>query len=115
MGLVDRMKNENRELVFKELLGKKYSDLKDFDILYSPSEEFLLIDIKRLVLEGRINEAEDTLFTNIEKNKSINSAFIAGEFYTMLMDMSDVDLKEKGFSRNEINDGIADIKKIFEF
>ncbi|WP_101773120.1 DUF6483 family protein [Peptostreptococcus faecalis] len=114
MGLVDRMKNENRELVFKELMGKKYSDLDDFDVLYSPEEEILLITIKRLVLEGNINEAEDTLFSKFEKVKSINMMFIAGEFYSMLMNFSDEELKEKKFSKEEIYSGISDIKEIFE-
>lgn len=113
MGLVDRIRNENRERVFKELLGKKYSELKNFDILYNTMEEFLLIDIKRLVIEGNINKAEDTLFSYIEKNKDINVMFIAGEFYTMLMDMSDEELKKNDFSREEINAGLEEIRKIF--
>lgn len=113
MGLVDRLKNENRELVFKELLGKKYSDLDDFDIVYSPNEEFILIDIKRLVLESKINEAEDVLFASLEKSRSINMLFIAGEFYTMLMDLSDEELNKNNFSRSEIKDGMSDVKSIF--
>lgn len=113
MGLVDRMKYENREKVFKELLGKKYSSLEDFDIRYEPMEEFLLIDIKRLVLEGNINRAEDTLFSAIDKNKSLNNMFIAGEFYTMLMDMTDDELKEANFSRREVLSGLQEIKEIY--
>lgn len=113
MGLIDRIENEKREKVFKELLGKKYSNLNDFDLVYTPMEEILLITVKRLVLEGKINEAEDTLFANIEKNKSINTAYIAGEFYTMLMEMSDEELREKNFSRHEIEEGIQDIKREF--
>lgn len=113
MGLVDRMRNENRERVFKELLGKKYSDLKNFDIRYNAMEEFLLIDIKRLVLEGDINKAEDTLFSYIEKNKELNVMFIAGEFYTMLMDMSDEELEKNNFSREEVSAGINEIREIF--
>ncbi|MEG0250072.1 MAG: DUF6483 family protein [Peptostreptococcus sp.] len=113
MGLVDRLKNENRELVFKELLGKKYSDLDDFDIVYSPNEEFILIDVKRLVLEHKINEAEDVLFASLEKNRSINMLFIAGEFYTMLMDLSDEELRKNNFSRGEVKEGMKDAKAMF--
>lgn len=113
MGLVDRLRNENRERVYKELLGKKYSDIEDYNIAYSPNEEFLLITIKRLVLEKKINEAEDVLFTSLSKNKTGNMLCIAGEFYTMLMDLSDKDLKESNFSRAEIKAGINDVKKLF--
>lgn len=113
MGLVDRLRNENREKVYKELLGKKYSDIDDFNIAYSTSEEFLLITIKRLVLEKKVNEAEDILFTSLDKNRNYNMLCIAGEFYTMLMDLSDEELKENSFSRAEIKEGINDVKKLF--
>lgn len=114
MGIVDRLKSENRELVFKELMGKKYSELKDFDVVYKTNEEFLLIDIKRLVLEGNINKAEDTLFSEIDRNKDINILFIAGEFYTMLMDLKDEELEDCNFSREEVIDGLNEVKGIFK-
>lgn len=113
MGLVDRLKNEHREKVFKELLGKRYSELEDFDIKYNMEEEFLLIDIKRLVFEGNINKAEDTLYNAISKNKSKNMMFIAGEFYTMVMEMTDENLQKANFTRKEIIDGISEIRRIF--
>lgn len=113
MGLVDRLRNENRERVFKEILGKKYSDMDDYNISYSNSEEFLLITIKRLVLEGRIGKAEDELFNEIDRNKSINILYIACEFYAMLSDLPDTVLEKSNFSRQEIKDGIADIKDAF--
>lgn len=113
MGLVDRLRNENRERVFKELLGKKYSDIDDYNISYSNTENFLLITIKRLVLEGKINEAEDVLFTSLQKNRSANMLCIAGEFYTMLMDLSDDALKKGNFTRAEIKEGMNDVKNLF--
>lgn len=109
MGLVDRMESQKREMVYKELLGKKYSSLNDFDLVYTPMEEITLISVKRLLFEGKIGQAEDLLFSSIEKNKSKNSIFIAGEFYTLLMEMSDKELEEKNFSRGEIMEGIKDI------
>ena len=39
MGLVDRLESQKREMVFKELLGKKYSSLNDFKLVYTPMEE----------------------------------------------------------------------------
>lgn len=112
MALVDRLQSERREQVFKELLGKKYSSLNDLDFVYSPMEEILLITIKRLVMEGKINQAEDTLFDNISKNKTPNSVYIAGEFYTMLNEMSEGELKEKNFTKEEIFSGIKDVREI---
>ena len=88
MGLVDRMESQKREMVYKELLGKKYSSLNDFNLVYTPMEEITLISVKRLLFEGKIGQAEDLLFSSIEKNKSKNSIFIAGEFYTLLIAIS---------------------------
>ncbi|WAW15509.1 DUF6483 family protein [Peptostreptococcus equinus] len=112
MALVDRLQSEKREKVFKELLGRKYSSLSDLDFVYNPMEEILLITIKRLVMEGKINHAEDTLFENISKIKSPNSVYIAGEFYTMLLEMPEDELEKMNFTREEIFSGIEDVKEI---
>lgn len=114
MGLVDRLESRKRELVFKELLGKKYSSLNDFKLVYTPMEEITLISVKRLFFNGKIGEAEDLLFSSIEKNKTKNSIFIAGEFYTLLMDMTDEELEAKNFSRKEVMEGIRDIGEVLK-
>ena len=114
MGLVDRLESQKRELVFKELLGKKYSSLNDFKLVYTPMEEITLISVKRLFFQGKLGEAEDILFSSIEKNKTKNSIFIAGEFYTLLMELSDEELEEKNFSREEVMSGIKDIGELLE-
>ena len=113
MGLVDRLRNENRERVFKEVLGKKYSDIDDYNIAYNHEEDFLLITIKRLVLENNIGEAEDVLFRSIEKHRTQNKLYIACEFYSMLEELADEVLDKNNFSRQEIRDGIKDIKEIY--
>lgn len=114
MGLVDRLESQKREMVFKELLGKKYSSLNDFKLVYTPMEEITLISVKRLFFQGKLGEAEDLLFSSIEKNKTKNSIFIAGEFYTLLMELSDEELEEKNFSREEVMSGIKDIGELLE-
>ncbi len=114
MGLVDRLESQKRELVFKELLGKKYSSLNDFKLVYTPMEEITLISVKRLFFQGKLGEAEDLLFSSIEKNKTKNSIFIAGEFYTLLMELSDEELEEKDFSREEVMSGIKDIGELLK-
>lgn len=114
MGLVDRLESQKRELVFKELLGKKYSSLNDFKLVYTPMEEITLISVKRLFFQDKLGEAEDLLFSSIEKNKTKNSIFIAGEFYTLLMELSDEELEEKNFSREEVMSGIKDIGELLK-
>lgn len=112
MAIVDRLKSESKELVYKAILGKKYSDNDDFDVRYTPEEEILIITLKRLVLENEVGRAEDMLFSKSENLPTENIKYIAAEFYTMLMEMNDAELKIKQFSRQEIMDGITDIKKV---
>ena len=114
MGLVDRLESQKRELVFKELLGKKYSSLNDFKLVYTPMEEITLISVKRLFFQGKLGEAEDLLFSSIEKNKTRNSVFIAGEFYTLMMELSDEEVEEINFSREEVLAGIKDIGELLK-
>lgn len=114
MGLVDRLESQKRELVFKELLGKKYSSLNDFKLVYTLIKVISSIGVKRLFFQGKLGEAEDLLFSSIEKNKTRNSVFIAGEFYTLMMELSDEELEEKNFSREEVLAGIKDIGELLK-
>ena len=77
-------------------------------------EEITLISVKRLFFQGKLGEAEDLLFSSIEKNKTRNSVFIAGEFYTLMMELSDEELEEKNFSREEVLAGIKDIGELLK-
>ena len=79
----------------------------DDDVLLS----FML---RRLMDEGKINEAENLLFESIEGSASEGKLQIALAFYGQLDKMSDSFLSEHSFSREEILDGLSSVKEIYE-
>lgn len=114
MAIFDRLFLENRKKILKELMGKKYSDIVDREVVYTPDEEFLLMTVKRLVYKGKVDEAENILFESIKKSKGINIVYIAAEFYMMLDEMDEDELVKYGFSKDEIKSGIEDFKSEIE-
>jgi len=79
------------------------------------SEDILLLHmLQKYLSEGKINEAENLLFSSVEENSSMNKLKIALNFYSQLDEMSDSYLSENDFSRQEIYDGLTHIKEIYE-
>jgi hypothetical protein len=79
------------------------SNLTDTDDLY--------LKIQKLLQEGKICEAEDLLF----ENQSDTEAYLtlALDFYQKLSKMSDEELEQHNFSRQEIYDGLKEV--LFRF
>lgn len=60
----------------------------------------------------RINEAENLLFERIRTN-DLNYLAVALDFYRRLNELSDEQLEEANFSRDEIKGGLEEISKMF--
>lgn len=65
-----------------------------------------------LINNLKINEAEDLLFENIETNDLIYIK-IAMDFYDKVNKLSDEELEEADFSREEIKLGLEDILRLY--
>lgn len=82
----------------------------------SPSSELLgdveekqtLESLLDMIDEGRINEAENSLYDSIE-NMDKSGLEIALLFYSYLNDKSDEFLEEHDFNREEVKQGLEDI------
>ncbi|HAU4820504.1 DUF6483 family protein [Clostridioides difficile] len=111
MAIVDKIFNEIKLMVARLLLGKKYSEYEEKDLVYN-TEEVILITLKRLVFQGNVNEAEEILFDKAKTVTSENMQYIAIEFYTMLMEKTDEELEAMNFSKQEVYQGIEDIRKV---
>lgn len=76
------------------------------------------VPLTQLLLEKivflRLSEAEDILFDNLDKLSSSQVISIAEWFYKKLNALSDEELLQGNFSRNEIFQGMDDIKRILE-
>ncbi|MCL2322607.1 MAG: DUF6483 family protein [Oscillospiraceae bacterium] len=77
-------------------------------------EGFLLYRLKRLVREGRINEGENILFNEIEDAPTIPNLRVALNFYDSLKKLDDKTLEGYDFSREEIEEGINQLKVIYK-
>lgn len=79
------------------------------------SEDKLLeIMIKRYMNEGKINEAEDMLFEEIETNRSAKNLETALYFYKELNEWDEKRLSKYNFSKREIVEGLKEVKKLYE-
>jgi len=67
----------------------------------------LHLTLDMLVREGKIGEAEDLLFENLQMTDKYIE--LATDFYQTLNRMTDRELEEADFSRDEVYDGYIDI------
>ena len=77
------------------------------------SSEILRIILKSLIAKKEYNKAENVLFEEIEKNKSEANYKVGIDFYEELLEKSNEDLLENNFSKEEILQGIKDLKILF--
>jgi hypothetical protein len=71
-------------------------------------------ELIRMVRDGKINEAENYLFNQVEKYPTPEYLQVAIDFYSELEKLSDEYLKTCLFGRDEIMDGLLGIKKIYK-
>lgn len=88
--------------------GEIISDIENNEDFYKLYKEIIL-----LIDEKNLNKAEDLIFENLEENKEY--AIIAVEFYSKINRLSDDELKDSDFSREEIYEGILDVSKILGY
>ena len=70
--------------------------------------------LRRLVSEGHIGQAEDALFAHVEREPDAAHLEIAVEFYASLAQLDDDALEAGGFSREEIAEGLHDVKALWD-
>ncbi len=75
------------------------------EMLTETDQLHLILD--RFIKEGRIGEAEDLLFENMQMTDKYIE--LATDFYTRLNALTDDELKAGDFSRDEVYDGYIDV------
>lgn len=99
-------------------IGKTIKNEKDdtetVSIENLSDKDMLLIILRKLLMEKRYNEAENTLFEYAERVQSSDILKIGQWFYKSLYLKSDSDLSENNFSRHEIQQGQKDFIRFFE-
>ncbi len=74
----------------------------------------LQLKLLTLIGEGRINEAENLLFEQVTAQPDRAHLQAAHAFYAQLDSLSDAALTAANFSRAEIDQGRADLKKLYQ-
>lgn len=99
------------KLSAKIFFNKEQKEFENINMQSVTEKDILPILLKRLVLQGKYNEAENILFEKLHKNPSKGLVNIGKDFYAMLLSKSDDELIKANFSREEIFQGLEDMKK----
>lgn len=78
------------------------------ELLEDAEEKQILESLLDMIDEGRINEAENSLYDSIE-NLEKSGLEMALLFYSYLNDKSDEFLEEHDYNRDEVKQGLEDI------
>lgn len=109
-----RQIEEMTRAIARVVFNKETDNGEIFDEYGIISEEnFMFYMLNNMLSEKRINEAENIIFELIEENKSKENLKIALWFYNKLQKLSDEELYENNFSREEIAEGLGSIKKTY--
>ena len=92
----------NSDIIIYEI--QNHEQLTQTDMLY--------LRLQELLLEKRINEAEDLFFNSLDPQNA-DYMRLAIDFYSKLNNMSDDELEDCDFSREEIEDGLQDVMARF--
>jgi len=99
-------------LLAKTVFGKSSSISLVTDDGVISSKDFLKFTLFDMLAKGEINEAENLLHTKMEE-EPCSEYFAAGiEFYSELNKISDFELEECDFSREEIADGVEALRML---
>ena len=93
----------------KSLTGKK-EDGEKISIENLSDKDMLLIILKKMVIDKKYNEAENTLFEFVTKVKDTDFSEVGEWFYDELSSKKDEDLLENNFSREEVDQGLKDFR-----
>lgn len=75
--------------------------------------DLLHLTLSRMVADGQINEAENLLYEQIEKEQTADNLEVAIDFYDSLSRLDEETLDECDFSRIEILEGLENIKRMY--
>lgn len=98
-----------------EIIFNKHASATDMlDDEGNVSESGLLYyDLKSLIAQNKINEAENILFDAFKQSPTGSLLEVALQFYNELNELSDEALEAADFSRAEIAEGLGTINKLY--
>lgn len=100
------------KMIMHMFFKKEITSYQIIDELNQTDADRLYLELDKLLKINKINEAENLLFDKINTDDIIYLK-IALDFYSRLNSLSDKQLEQSGFSREEIKSGLTDTAELF--
>lgn len=95
-------------VVFQKKMEEEQGGVK-----YAISQDAMLLsDLRRMTSTGKINEAENLLFDRLILDPNSHNFSVAGIFYRELSRLTDAELNQANFSRQEIMEGLQAVERL---
>ena len=94
----------NKETTIYEVITDENGNITDEGLLY--------LELKTLLRQGRLNQAENLLFERINRGENLEYLEIAIDFYSQLNNLTDEYLEAHGFSREEVKEGLMEVRAL---
>ncbi len=108
-----RMIEEMGEVLRKTFHVNGEDDVPLFDEQGNLLESGLFFtQLRQMLDQGRVNEAENLLFERLEAADTADYLNVAVQFYRVLGQWSDEKLQTYGFSRQEVAEGLEDVRAL---
>lgn len=95
----------------KLIFNKQEKSSEKINIEQMTSTDLFKIFFNKLVYLSEYNKAENLIFKELEEHNSEEIYDIAVKFYNSLLQKSDLELNNSNFPREEIYQGLNDLKK----
>ena len=95
----------HKETTIYEVITDENGNITDEGLLY--------LELKTLLRQGKLNQAENLLFERIGHGENLEYLEIAIDFYSQLNDLTDEYLEEHGFSREEVKEGLMEVRTLY--
>lgn len=99
----------------KEKIKSLASKIEDNMAETSMEDEILERLLGEYLKKGEICKAEDLLFESIKENNTPRKIITGLKFYNDLNEFSEEFLEERNFSKDEIVEGLKELKKLTDF
>lgn len=109
---IERLTKGIGKICAKVFFNREEKSSDKIDIEQMSSTDIFKIMFNSLYNKGNYNKAENIVFYELEKNNSPELYEIAFDFYNLLLKKSDEELLKSNFSKEEIYQGLEDIKKL---
>lgn len=111
---IEAIANTVAAVLFGKDQVKAILDMDEEEDAVADMEEDLLDRmVKKALIEGNINEAENLVFNSIDQKRRNRRLMIALEFFNEVHSYDDERLAKSNYSREEVEEGIKRLRELY--